>query len=910
VGLPFTIEGGATAGLAGGEPGAFRVSSVTVTFDGTPVAVTDDSGDWSNWRAAPVIPGPGPHTVIAQATSGKYTGSQIVHAQANPVLTCVSPVPSGGIIATTLSQVLVIQVADTTVFNMSGGTWQCQATGPTGPPTAVPVTVVPLTPPPGSKAGQFQLTVGLPAVAVPQGGTHYTLTITATTTQPASVSLPLPVQEIDSTRPQFLPGTVIPDNVQPGSTPTVTVQATDLTPGAVFSKLDGTGPTGATVQFDGQQVPVTQTVTGDPASWTASLPPVTLPPPGQAAHQVTVTVTDAAGNPATMTQQVWLKLRSWTRLEPSPRDPTLMDGLQAQIADPAWLLARQAAFGELIGTDTASPVSVRMRARASALTRLRPARDPGTTQPATGPGELLPPGGGPLEVLTEAEPEPADTGPPRPLFAAQAGLHYRRLLQRAPGAGDLSTYLHGLSQSYPLPPPPSPPGTGVPPPPHDPDPTLQPYLLGRVPDGERLYTDLAAALRPPGNGALPATPALGTASPAVVTSVARHWLAWYDAVRGQELGHRDTWIPERMEYAFSVAAPGPVAETVLAAAELDTGRLDWHDFDLLASSKVAAPPGASLGAAPSDVPAGETSVVYAGLPAPVRFRGMPNRSWWDFEDGSINFGAITAPAESLTTSVMVEFALRYGNDHFILPVPLAVGSVLRVDSLVVTDTFGEVILIRPVAEVDTATGPFRLFEHAVPGGTPARDPLLVLFPALGAVVEAAPLEEVHFIRDEAAELVWAIEQTALGPAGLPADRTADALAHFQPLAPTPSDGTTLPNRNYLLRTDIEANWFPFCIQDQATGNLLAMADLPPLDPSQPTPLPWGRILTPFAPTPGQQPLPGVLLPIEEVTKAGAQVVRGWRYARWTDGRQLSWIGRRVRPGRGPGSSGLGFDLAL
>src|SRR5260370_9823263 len=187
---------------------------------------------------------------------------------------------------------------------------------------------------------------------------------------------------------------------------------------------------------------------------------------------------------------------------------------------------------------------------------------------------------------------------------------------------------------------------------------------------------------------------------------------------------------------------------------------------------------------------------------------MGNGWWWDLEDGSIDFGGITAPAESLTTSVMVEFALRYGNDHFIIPVQLDIGWVLRVDSLVVTDTFGEIFLISPVATVDTAAGPFRLFEHAVPGGTSARDPLLVLFPALGAVIEATPLEEVHFLRDEAAELVWAIEQTAPGPAGLPTDRTADALAHFQPLTPTPSAGTALPNRSYLLETDVEANWFP------------------------------------------------------------------------------------------------------
>ena len=289
----------------------------------------------------------------------------------------------------------------------------------------------------------------------------------------------------------------------------------------------------------------------------------------------------------------------------------------------------------------------------------------------------------------------------------------------------------------------------------------------------------------------------------------------------------------------------------------------------------------------------------------------PTASWWEFDDGSIDFGAITAPVESLTTSVIVEFAMRYGNDHFLIPVPVSVGSVLRVDSLVVVDTFGEVLAVNSVAAVDGAAGPFRLFEHSVPGPAPARDPLFVLFPTIGGVIEGTPIEEVHFIRDDAAELVWAVEHTALGADGLPADRTTDALAHFTPLTPTPNGGTALPSRRYLLRSDVEANWFPFLQSPSAAGNLRAMADVPPLDTVQATPVPWGRILAPFAPVPGTPgPQPGVLLPAEEVTSAGVQVRRAWRYARWTDGRQLSWVGRRVQPGYGPGASGLTFDLAL
>ena len=465
---------------------------------------------------------------------------------------------------------------------------------------------------------------------------------------------------------------------------------------------------------------------------------------------------------------------------------------------------------------------------------------------------------------------------------------------------------------------------------------LAPYAAGFL-DGARLYADLVAALRPPGGGqgALPASPALGGASAAVVTSVALAWLSWYEAVSGQELGHRDTWIPERAEYAFSIAAPGPGAETVLSAAELDTGELDWHDFDLLASGEVTPASGpVSLGAVPADRPAGDTGIVIAGLPA-----RSPSAACRTGDGGtSMTHRSTSArsprrPVESLTTSVIVEYAMCYGNDHFLIGVPLDVGSVLRVDSLVVTDTFGEVLLISPVSGVDTASGPFRLFEHAVPGHAPAgprpgtrcsscsRPPGGDLRAPAGRGPLRARRGGGDRLGDRAdrARAGWACRY----------DRTADALAHFLPLTPTPNDGTTPPARTYVLRTDVEANWFPFLLSyrqptaagDPAPATQLAMADVPPLAalapnppvPPPQAPLPWGRILVPFAPAvpvAGGTAQPGVLLPLEEVTRAGVQVARAWRYARWVDGRQLSWVGRRVRPGRGPGASGLGFDLTI
>lgn len=47
---------------------------------------------------------------------------------------------------------------------------------------------------------------------------------------------------------------------------------------------------------------------------------------------------------------------------------------------------------------------------------------------------------------------------------------------------------------------------------------------------------------------------------------------------------------------------------------------------------------------------------------------------------------------------------------------------------------------------------------------------------------------------------------------------------------------------------------------------------------------------------------------EEVPREGARVTRSYQYSRWIDGSTYLWIGRRKRPGRGEGSSGLRFDV--
>ena len=458
---------------------------------------------------------------------------------------------------------------------------------------------------------------------------------------------------------------------------------------------------------------------------------------------------------------------------------------------------------------------------------------------------------------------------------------------------DYADYRTRLLATYPLP---AVPGTAGPPPATADTPVLR-LFAGRAPDAQTLYEDIVGLrAQPPTVAASHPLPAGGVDA---IATAGRDWLDFYDQVAGCPAGvttaNEPTWMPERLEYRASIAAPGPDAETILSAAEHTAGTLDWYQFDLAASSRHTAQPDLTLGATPADLP--PTTITTYALPTPVRYAGMPSSRFWEFEDAAINFGDMNEPAEGLLSSLIVDYALCYGNDHYLIPFPLPLGSVCRVSRLVVTTTYGERILIRPVAELEPS-GPFRLFEHTLPPpgqpGDQPRDPMFVLFPAVEQGLTSSAIESVSYLRDELAEIVWAIERTALGPAGLPTDRSTSTSP---PPAPPNTDAQV---RDYLLRTDVEANWFPYLLADPITRpnpSTMTLTEMRPVDGSAP-PRPWGDLL-----------LDAPALQQEEVTQAGVQAARIWRYTRWTDGSHYCWVGRSIRPGRGEGSSGLQYDIA-
>jgi hypothetical protein len=398
-----------------------------------------------------------------------------------------------------------------------------------------------------------------------------------------------------------------------------------------------------------------------------------------------------------------------------------------------------------------------------------------------------------------------------------------------------------------------------------------------------------------------------------VASAVTAWMEWYRALFSEPAASGNaSWLPQRLEYEALVAAPTPNGEVVLTVPEYTEGHLDWYSFNIL--------PAGSLSATRDDLTKDEREdegegkgerITGHAIPVPVRFRGMPASRWWEFEDARVDFGAVTAAPQQLVRLLLIEFGLVSGDDWFIIPVVVPVGRLCHTNWLVVSDTFGERTLVSSARAVDASRTPggtdlpwdlFRLACDRRPidgSGRPLPDALF-LPPVLGTSLHGVPLEEVLFLRDEMANMAWAVERIVESPISRPLNRSeAYFTARRQQVGEGASQAATAAapgNLVYRLATAIPEHWVP----------------LLPVRPQDHTPSiglqrggRWqGRILEPSRDPEGNE------LPIreEEVPREGARVTRAFQYARWIDGQTYLWIGRRKGVGRGEGSSGLRFDV--
>ncbi len=579
----------------------------------------------------------------------------------------------------------------------------------------------------------------------------------------------------------------------------------------------------------------------------------------------------------------------WTRLEPYSRDTTLQYGLNAEVHDPLWLLARQWQLLEFWGEDAGSPIWAELKVTCAPISRyhLHPPDKPPSQINVT--GQPLD-GSIPLEVLVEREAVRQTDGPFR--LAAEAGLQFLRLL-KANGAEALRAK---VTADFPLKNPLAQ-LTG-----EEQDREKQrlgsetvrfmEVMSGRVPDGQLLRTGLQSWSGVPAQ------------HQAAVDKAINSWKTWYEKLFYETKD--SSWVPPRLEYQALISASTPQGEAVLSATEYADGHLDWYSFDAVA--------GASLGATPSDSSAIDTiidtdpnkvakrTVKRSLIPTPVRFPGMPVSRYWEFEDAKVDFGAIAAGEQQLAHLLLIEFGLVSGDDWFIIPVTLPVGTLCYTETLTVTDTFDVHTSIPSTRALDKDRKAKGLSPGLVPwdlfhlSGDESKTDALFLPPTLGRSLQGKSIEEVLFMRDEMANMVWAVERTIESALGRPLNQSEAYFRSRKEKTPPSVGPEATLTRLYKLASEVPPHWVPMLPVPINQNNA---AQLGLTTGRQPR----GRIMTElWNVNQAGKPLYG-----EEVPREGVRVSRAYQYTRWTNGESYLWVGRKNEVGRGEGSSGLVFD---
>jgi hypothetical protein len=229
-------------------------------------------------------------------------------------------------------------------------------------------------------------------------------------------------------------------------------------------------------------------------------------------------------------------------------------------------------------------------------------------------------------------------------------------------------------------------------------------------------------------------------------------------------------------------------------------------------------------------------------------------------------GRIESGPTDTARLLLIEAALAFAADWFLLPLRVPVASLTRVEPLLVTDTFGVATLVRPVDEIRPHPG-WRLWRVS-------DLPYLMLPPPSTGFLAADPVEQVALVRDEAANLAWALQLVPAPPSSAPQPPAAGAGdLTFVAMTVPPDDRAPLP----LVETDAGRFLLRGRLEGQPTGpaSALLAADFRLRD--------------------------------EELPDEGLTLERRYELGRTPDGTLHLWVSRTKRIGARVSASGLVFD---
>ncbi|MDL2242311.1 hypothetical protein LJC25_01115 [Bacteroidales bacterium OttesenSCG-928-K03] len=269
------------------------------------------------------------------------------------------------------------------------------------------------------------------------------------------------------------------------------------------------------------------------------------------------------------------------------------------------------------------------------------------------------------------------------------------------------------------------------------------------------------------------------------------------------------WDEEKMGYNIKVGQN----TSILEAEDYHTGKLSWYSFDHAGGRKIKA----SMKIEPE-------IKYFTYLPTPAHLPGAPNKRLWQFEDASVHIGhQINNDFSMIANAVVMQYVTMYGNDWMIIPLETEVGTILDVEGIIVTDTFGERLLINtPAANNNNGksyTERWDLFgtsdKYAYTKNDFSSKRGLLFPPTIPRCEESKPLEEIQFLRDEMANMLWGVETVINDKCDgtIQGKDLSDAVLSEIDSLKTEYEMSEIPyDYSYLLQNRVPLNWIPFIPQ--------------------------------------------------------------------------------------------------
>jgi hypothetical protein len=562
-------------------------------------------------------------------------------------------------------------------------------------------------------------------------------------------------------------------------------------------------------------------------------------------------------------------ITAYNRLEPRARSVDFERSLRAEVRDPLWMLTRQWQMGELEMEDAASAIDARLVTRQLHVDRIALSGNDGRAY-----NEKIP-----METLVERETVPFTLALKVQVFQYFLALHSNALK---------TVYLPAYRTVYAIP--------------NDQEDAFRGQTEGlslylatrnRALDGEALYKDIST-------GDFQTKISIAPGDAAAMNGIIQQFTDWFNRQYSQPKQAADqAWHPEQLSYSFAVGAPAsPNTQIVLRSEHYHQGRVDWYDFD----DDLQAKPLTIDDPAAVSTPGDATPISY--IPGSTAFKGMPNPRFWEMEERRLNFGKLNAKTTDHLLLLFAEFGLVYGNDWFVIPYKMAVNTLCEITGFVVTDVFGERTLIQAAdAGQDNNWQRWSMFNISNRDNIGAYNRQFFLPSTLVHLQESRPVEQVNFMRDEMANMVWGVEDIIPDATGKgingheAADKTGVTL-------PPIADSTA--KIRYALGTTVPENWIPFLpvhIPGSNQDIRFQRAAMPEMGmPPKQVIKPKGVLL--------QEVKPLYFINEEEIPYSGTIVKRSYHRSRWYNGETFIWIGRYRETGKGEGDSKLAFDQIL